>query len=89
MEKKMTTQSEIRKWQEKLKQEKLKRDFREFVRKEEERKRQLKREYLQLKYEKPISAGKGVFSGLKKVGKGFMSGINEIQKFNSRQAKRK
>lgn len=85
----MTTQSEISKWQEKIKQEKLKRDFREFERKEEERKRQLKREYLQMKYEKPISAGKSVFGGLRKVGKGFMSGINEIQKFNSKQAKRK
>lgn len=85
----MTTQSEISKWQEKLKQEKLKRDFREFERKENERRRQLKREYLQMKYEKPISVGKGALSGFKKVGRGFMSGINEIQKFNSRQVKRK
>ena len=88
MEKKqVTTESEIGKWKERLRQERLKRDFQKYEKDKENERRSLRKEYLELKYSGAISAGKKICSGFKKIGAGFMSGINEIQKFNSNQEK--
>lgn len=85
----MTTQEEINRLNEKIKREKFNKEFQKFEKEKELEKKRLKKEYLELKYSKPISAGKNVISGFKKIGKGFMFGINEIQKFNSTQEKRR
>jgi hypothetical protein len=83
----MTTESEIGRWKERLRQERLKRDFQKYESEKENERKSLMKEYFDLKYEKPISAGKKICQGFKKIGQGFMAGINEIQKFNSNQEK--
>lgn len=85
----MTTQSNIKFWQEKIKQEKLRRDFKEFERQENIKAKNLKKEYFKTKYAGTLDTGKKIGFGFKQIGKGFMSGIREMQKLNSRGVKKK